>query len=446
MSDDELLSWDEVERRKRNLPPGTRFKAKTGAIGTAIVERSEHNKRQAILTCTAAGCTETHIRESSDWQHSGRCRTHAKGRRRSTSSSKKKASSVDGSRDATDLRLTPAFEGTLWPNEACLAIGIDATWWGGSKNDRSSRMETLAFAERRDGKWGKLGLERVDLEPTFNRTAGPTEPNADPHAELLRGAIGRIIREHGSSIPVVISVDAPLMAVSRPELPPRRKSEEKKAPQSAEPRDPTVARRQCDHTCHAAASSAGELWNNIYIQPGAPLAPRIAALVNGLIADDFVLYSGGTAEPSRRLLIECFPNEVFWSAGALGNAFHPMGFDKARFYKAANKYSERWPARVLRCLIAIVLEACATVAGLDEQTASEWGNAFWDWLIADGHGVEEDGQVIRPGKAFDDPVDSILSLYAAVAAVNGCAHVHMGSDPADGHIIGPGLTELTPDP
>lgn len=50
----------------------------TGAIGTVLPEFSSRGKLQATLTCSHPGCTETHIREVSDWHQSSKCATHTK--------------------------------------------------------------------------------------------------------------------------------------------------------------------------------------------------------------------------------------------------------------------------------------------------------------------------------------------------------------------------------
>lgn len=43
------------------------------------------------------------------------------------------------------------------------------------------------------------------------------------------------------------------------------------------------------------------------------------------------------------------------------------------------------------------------------------------------------------GKPLDDAVESVICFLTAVSFVRNRAHVWIGDDPADGHIIGPGL-------
>ena len=66
---------------------------------------------------------------------------------------------------------------------------------------------------------------------------------------------------------------------------------------------------------------------------------------------------------------------------------------------------------------------------------SQWASAYWNWLINDKTVVK--GKVGMAGKAFDDSIDSLLSLVAAVSFAENESHIHEG-DPEDGHIIGPG--------
>ena len=51
--------------------------APTGSIGRILPELSSHGKVQALLTCTAEGCSELHTREASDWHQCSKCRTHS---------------------------------------------------------------------------------------------------------------------------------------------------------------------------------------------------------------------------------------------------------------------------------------------------------------------------------------------------------------------------------
>lgn len=53
------------------LPAGTIF------MGVVLAERSGRGKVQAELSCSKPGCTETHIREVSDFHQAYLCRTHA---------------------------------------------------------------------------------------------------------------------------------------------------------------------------------------------------------------------------------------------------------------------------------------------------------------------------------------------------------------------------------
>jgi hypothetical protein len=59
-----------------------------GVIGTILPELSSRLKIQATLTCLTEGCTETHVREISDWHQSRNCLTHSKTKAKGTSGRK----------------------------------------------------------------------------------------------------------------------------------------------------------------------------------------------------------------------------------------------------------------------------------------------------------------------------------------------------------------------
>lgn len=57
---------------------GEQFEGKNGIIGVVLADYSTRGKPQAEFGCSVEGCTETHVRELSDWHQSDKCRTHAK--------------------------------------------------------------------------------------------------------------------------------------------------------------------------------------------------------------------------------------------------------------------------------------------------------------------------------------------------------------------------------
>lgn len=65
--------------KQRREVAGVRFINQKGSIGTVLANLSSHGKRQAEMTCTTDGCTETHVREQSDWHQCSSCRSHGKG-------------------------------------------------------------------------------------------------------------------------------------------------------------------------------------------------------------------------------------------------------------------------------------------------------------------------------------------------------------------------------
>jgi hypothetical protein len=314
-----------------------------------------------------------------------------------------------------------------------LAIGVDVTWWGGSgkASEANSRKECVAFAVKTKTGWSLPEFKRVELT-RFDSEAEPTVPNADPDGRDLVSELKKAIERHKGVTSVVIALDAPLMSVER-DLPPRRKAQ----------RVGEVERRACDREWAKSVSLSPAGWRAINIQPGSPIPPRISDVVAHLKAENFGLYTESEAKPEQRTLIECFPNEVIWSAGILGSP-RRASFASMVGYKVMGKHKTALPCDILETVCAHTLLPCLDVAGLNSE---RWLTAFWSWLSSDQFfksGVEGVGVT---GKCFDDAIDSMLSLIAAVAFIDGHAHVHQGSDPLDGHIIGPGLpTERVSDP
>ncbi len=61
------------------------------------------------------------------------------------------------------------------------------------------------------------------------------------------------------------------------------------------------------------------------------------------------------------------------------------------------------------------------------------------YVLSDPLIMDAEGRRARRGKPLDDLVESMNCFLTAVAFARGRAHVWLGDDPRDGHIIGPGL-------
>ena len=76
-----------IEAKKLGVEAaGEEFECPTGARGRILEMLSEHKKVQAELSCVEQGCTNTHIREQSDWHQCGRCPEHSKSKGQKRSS------------------------------------------------------------------------------------------------------------------------------------------------------------------------------------------------------------------------------------------------------------------------------------------------------------------------------------------------------------------------
>ena len=103
-------------------------------------------------------------------------------------------------------------------------VGVDITWWGGSRRSRASRRETIVAI--RLGAKPTIEIEAVDLSPVPNPQGSDSgEPNYDRDGSYLVDAILKTIDR--IAVPgerVVIALDAPLEARERPGQPQRVKA------------------------------------------------------------------------------------------------------------------------------------------------------------------------------------------------------------------------------
>lgn len=299
-----------------------------------------------------------------------------------------------------------------------LCIGVDLAWFGGGGKNKESRKETIAWSQKVGGDWSKPEFRRINLNDLAVEDADETTPNADPEGKLLVEAIMKEVAT-AEIENVVIALDAPLLAKER-----CLESRFKK------PKKGQVERRDCDKAFGVAISSSPKGWKDPKVQPGAPLPSRISAIVAKMEENEFSVFQTKKNSPPR-LLIECFPNEVLWSAGVQGEC-PDMDYKTIAAYKRVGKNKASFPIQMLKEIATLAIEPCVNL--LPVETA-EWTSAYWNWLSKDKTIVKE--KIGVAGKAFDDSVDSLLSLVAAVSFVENQAHIHEG-DPDDGHIIGPG--------
>ena len=324
--------------------------------------------------------------------------------------------------------------------EPTLCVGLDFAWWGGGPDARS-QTDTLFFATVQGEQAGPLQMRRVLLRTAYDPDAADTAANCDPDAALVLAAVEEAIVQHGGTGRLVMAVDAPLRALDRPHLPPRNRKAAK-----------GMEYRQCEQAARAGqqqdAGSGG--WKHIWnIQPGAPLCPRVAALVAGLQRLNFELYTTPTTPVGQRVLFECFPGEALWTLGARGR------FDDCQPGEAKEYKTERWadprlwgrPAEgAWRTWPEVLGWVCRGVYGFGTPEVLGTQPGFHRWMtdlaghvLADGLIMDKAGRQARRGKPLDDLVESMNCFLTAVAFARGRAHVWLGDDPGDGHIIGPGL-------
>jgi hypothetical protein len=353
------------------------------------------------------------------------------------------------------VSLQPALASPL-AVEPAVCIGLDFAWWGGGSRP-ASQADTLFFASVQDDQPGPLKMRRVDLRKTFNPAAAATEPNCDADAGLVIAAVEEIVKGQQVAGCVVLAVDAPLRALDRPNLPPRSRKLGSKAA-GGEKVAKGLAYRLCDEAAREGLrQDLGEGgWKHVWnIQPGAPLPPRVVALVAGLERLGFQLYTTPAHAPGRRVLIECFPGEALWALGVLGH-FGKYRPGEAKEYKVERWADPRlwgeptamgkrpWPDVMGWVYRGLYGFGSREVLGVAPEVFSGWmadltGHVLADPMVTGKPGAPRRALRARRGKPLDDLVDSMNCFLTAVSFARGRAHVWLGNDPQDGHIIGPGL-------
>lgn len=312
--------------------------------------------------------------------------------------------------------------------ENVLCVAVDVAWWGGQTGSgkKDTRTETIAYTSRVRGKWSAISLERIDLNPSYNPKADPYTPNSDPDASILAKGIKSILTSQKQVERVVVGVDMPILAIDAG-MPRPKKANERGGVGGQN--------RQCDSEWIRQRAASAKGWKHVNIFAGAPVVPRVGALVNELRKLDFEVF-GLCDSDHQRIVFECFPNEVVWSTGVLGFA-EGFTLDSLQLYKRLGKKRIPLPEDVFAGIWRHTVEASFACAGIDDDTRLSWVDKIKQWLADDGVFDEKTG-IGFTGKRFDDAIDSVLSLAAVVGFVNGNAHIHQGLDPEDGHIIGPG--------
>jgi hypothetical protein len=251
-------------------------------------------------------------------------------------------------------------------------------------------------------------------------------PDRDPDATQSLEAIDALLARHEGADRVVFALDAPIQARARPELPARR----------AVPTKGTVKRRACEnfldeHRARIDKADGGSRGWQPRIQPGAPLAPRVIALLSGLESRGFVLWSGAALD-AKKLVIECFPAEGIWAMKRLGYFEEGISADRAKLYK--RQKGKRLSGEDMEQLVADVLVPF-------DLCLSDFGYQIVDrvieWIRSDSTGFKDGG--FRGGKLLDDVVDTTICLATSLSYAHHQAHVwYDPRNPDDGHIIGPG--------
>lgn len=293
-----------------------------------------------------------------------------------------------------------------------LCLGLDIAWFGGSRHDPSSRHDCLAWTLDVPTQPPRRGLRRIALA------------DRDPGAGLLLEAVTEIVATHPADR-VVFAVDAPLQEAPGRDLPPR----------SPIPRKGEVARRRGENVFSADRQRIDRLrggsggWHP-NLQPGAPVAPRVRALIEGLSPLGFLAWTPRDASHPRSLL-ECFPAETIWAGRVMG--LYPASARVGAIKEYKSTAGRFLTDDEVADLVRRVASPLGSLAG-DEREWPAIVDQAVAWMLGDPGWPREGGRH-RGGKPLDDVVDTLLCLLVARAHAAGASHVwHDPEDPEDGHI------------
>lgn len=300
-----------------------------------------------------------------------------------------------------------------------LCLGLDIAWFGGSKADPASRHDCLAWTIDVPGTAPTFGLRRIPL------------PDRDPTAAILLEFVTEIVNDFPADR-VVFAIDAPLQEAAHRDLPPR----------SPLPGKGEVARRKGEDAFSRdrqrldALRGGSEGWHP-NLQPGAPVAPRVKALIAGLETLDFRPWTPQYAHHPR-LALECFPAATIW-AGRVAGLYPPSSSAaEIKAYKATRRRILTDPE--VEDLVRRVASPLGPLAGDDEAWPGIVDQAI-SWMLSDPTWPRK-GDHHTGGKMLDDVVDTLLCLLVARAHAAGQSHLwHDHEVPDDGHICGAGTLE-----
>lgn len=303
-------------------------------------------------------------------------------------------------------------------SDGVLCIGLDIAWFGGSENDKDSQFDCI----------GAAFISPHVEQPIFTLIRVPLK-DRDPNAVQLLKAINGLLQKYQGIKRVIFALDAPIQAVDRG-LPVR----------SPNPSKGEVERRACENCLDKNRKNIERsvIGNNGWrpnIQPGAPLAPRVVSLLNGLQKLGFSLWTR-ESQNAEKIVIECFPAEAIWAIRQLG--YYPKSADPAYVKAYKNQKGIPLSADQVESLIHRVLDDFTKVTG---------STAHWSILVDQtiNQMLKEPTWKVngcyRGGKYLDDAVDTMICLATSLSYAYHLAHVWQDrQNVCDGHIIGPGFS------
>lgn len=299
-----------------------------------------------------------------------------------------------------------------------LCIGLDIAWFGGSVKDKDSQYDCL----------GTVLIPSQDEKPVLTLTRIPLGKR-DPDSVQLLTAIDKLLEAYQSQKRIIFALDAPIQAADHG-LPPR----------TGMPSKGAVERRACEDYLDnkrkelEKKTRVNGAWRP-KIQPGAPLAPRVKLLLNGLQERGFSLWTD-CDKNAEKLVIECFPSEAIWSIKQMGHYPDSATVECVKAYK--KQKGVLLSTEEVKRLVHDTLDAFISASGNSVHWPILLDQAI-NWMLNEK--VWQSNGGYRGGKLFDDVVDTMICLATSLSYAYGQAHVWQDPERLDdGHIIGPGFS------
>ncbi|MEO1857367.1 MAG: DUF429 domain-containing protein [Rubritalea sp.] len=292
-----------------------------------------------------------------------------------------------------------------------LCLGLDLAWHGGSKSNKQSQQDLIAWTRYSSGNvFLEAGYVRVDL----------SKNDRDPDAIATYSALTKLIKVDDV---VVLAIDAPLQSNTTPKIGKKK------------------AFRTCEKYLSEQRKSIDRIAGGSYgwhpnIQPGDSVPARAQNLMDKLSHGELplALFTGDREVYHSDIYFECFPAEAIWAIKRQGL------YPEILLASDVKSYKKQQGVQLTDAqLTSLTMNVLSGILGkLDQGGWSQILEQLLTQMRCDP--VLRQNDSFKGGKLFDDVIDAALCLASAISFTSGTAHIWQKPGTTDdGHIIGPGL-------